>query len=264
MSATANTAPTESSTRLQSTTTLAAEWTRFELGTWLREPAAVLLNMAYPLIMLAFFFVAATNIRTDPAEALSLLGYLSLVGILMVCLNFPANGIPDARASDFYAFSRTLPLGPAPRLIAWIVTPILCGLISASFTFLIGVLVSAARPTFADFGVIMAASFGLAIPITLIGLALGFVLSRKTALAVSLTIAFAMILVGGISGFPMPDWIESVSRFLPPGAAGNITGNYLAGDPFNAWNLVVLAVWSIAGIIAAVVLYRRDEGRNFR
>lgn len=258
------TIPVGTSTAVQPTTKLAWEWTKFEMATWLREPAAVLLNMAYPLIMLAFFFISSTNIRTDPAEALSLLGYLSLVGILMVCLNFPANGIPEARDSDFYTFSRSLPLGPAPRLVAWTVAPIICGLLSATVTFGIGTLVSAAQPTLGDFGVIIGAAFGLSIPITLIGLALGFVLSKKTALAVSLTIAFTMILVGGISGFPMPAWIESVSRFLPPGAAGNITSSYLQGQAFNWMNIVVLATWSIVGIFAAIALYRRDEGRNFR
>lgn len=249
---------------LKPTAELAWEWTRFEMSSWLREPAAVLLNMAYPLIMLAFFFVSSTNIRTDPSEALSLLGYLSLVGILMVCLNFPANGIPEARDSDFYTFSRSLPLGAAPRLFAWAAAPILCGLISALVTFCIGTLVSAAEPSLQDAGVIMGSALGLAIPITLIGLALGFVLSKKTALAVSLTIAFTMILVGGISGFPMPNWIESISQFLPPGAAGDITSTYLQGGDFNWLNIAVLGVWSGAGILCATVLYRRDEGRKFR
>ncbi len=242
---------------------LAVEWTRFELGYWLRDPAAVLLNIAYPLIMLAFFFISDTGIATDPAAALSLLGYLSLVGVLMVCMNFPATGIPEARGSDFYGFSRTLPLGPGPRLTAWIVTPVLCGLLSATLTFVIGTVVSAAQPTITDFLAVLGAALALAIPITLIGLSLGFLLNRKTALAVSLTIAFAMILVGGISGLPMPGWIEGVSRLLPSGAAGALSQDYLAGAALNPWHLVVLAVWSIAGLLFAIVLYRRDEGRSF-
>ena len=254
---------TETAPRLQSTASLAAVWTRFELGYWLREPAAVLLNIAYPLIMLAFFFISDTGIATNPRAALELLGYLSLVGVLMVCLNFPANGIPDARASEFYGFSRTLPVGSAPRLIAWIVTPLICGLLSSALTFGIGTLFSAAQPTVADVAVILSAALALAIPITLIGLALGFVLSRKTALAVSLTIAFTMILIGGISGLPMPGWIEQASRFLPSGAAGAITQDYLAGLALNPVNLVVLAGWSALGLIAAILLYRRDQGRSF-
>lgn len=257
------TTPALAAPRLQSTTTLAAAWTRFELGYWLREPAAVLLNIAYPLIMLAFFFISDTGIATNPQAALELLGYLSLVGVLMVCLNFPANGIPDARASEFYGFSRTLPVGSAPRLIAWIVTPLICGLLSSALTFGIGALVSAAQPTVADTAVILTTALSLAIPITLLGLALGFLLSRKTALAVSLTIAFAMILIGGISGLPMPGWIEQISRFLPSGAAGALSQDYLAGAAFNLWNVIVLAAWSAIGLVAAILLYRRDQGRSF-
>lgn len=140
----------------------------------------------------------------------------------------------------------------------------LCGLLSASLTFVIGTIVSAAQPTITDFLAILGAALALAIPITLLGLALGFLLNRKTALAVSLTIAFAMILVGGISGIPMPGWIEDASRFLPSGAAGALSQDYLAGAAFNPWNFVVLAAWSFAGILFAILLYRRDEGRSFK
>ena len=243
---------------------LAGAWTRYELGLWLREPAAVLLNMAYPLIMLVFFLVSSPGIQTDPEYALILLGYLSLVGILMVCINFPANGIPEARDSDFYAFSRTLPMGPAPRLIAWIGAPMICGFVSASSTFGIGFLVSAAQPTWVDFIVIMTNAISLAIPMTLLGVALGFILSKKTALAVSLTIAFCLILLGGVSGFPMPEWINNISRFLPSGAAGNMNSTYLAKKPFDWMNVIILTCWTAAGIVAAALLYRRDEGRKFR
>ncbi|QIM15192.1 ABC transporter permease subunit [Leucobacter insecticola] len=142
--------------------------------------------------------------------------------------------------------------------------PIACGLISAMVTFGIGTLVSAAAPSWTDFVAIIGFSLCLAIPITLIGLALGFVLSKKTALAVSLTVAFSMILLGGISGFPMPQWIEIVSSFLPSGAAGSLTANYLSGSTLNGSNFLVLAGWTVAGLISAVVLYRRDEGRKFR
>ncbi len=242
---------------------LAWEWTRFEMASWLREPAAVVLNMAYPLIMLGFFLVS-TDIRTDPAAAISLLGYLSLVGVLMVCLNFPANGIPEARESDFYAFSRTLPIGAAPRLIAWTVAPIACGLISAASTFIIATLVSAAEPSVMDFAIIIGVSLVLAVPITLLGLALGFILPKKTSLAVSLTIAFSMILFGGISGIPLPSIVETISHALPSGAAGHIIASHLNASDFDWRNIVVLIAWTVIGILAVFLLYRRDEGHRFR
>lgn len=242
---------------------LAWEWTRFEMASWLREPAAVVLNMAYPLIMLGFFLVS-TDIRTDPEAAISLLGYLSLVGVLMVCLNFPANGIPEARESDFYAFSRTLPIGAAPRLIAWTVAPIACGLISAASTFIIATLVSAAEPSVMDFAIIIGVSLVLAVPITLLGLALGFILPKKTSLAVSLTIAFSMILFGGISGIPLPSIVETISHALPSGAAGHIIASHLNASDFDWRNIVVLIAWTVIGILAVFLLYRRDEGRRFR
>lgn len=242
---------------------LAWEWTRFEMASWLREPAAVVLNMAYPLIMLGFFLVS-TDIRTDSAAAISLLGYLSLVGVLMVCLNFPANGIPEARESDFYAFSRTLPIGAAPRLIAWTAASIACGLISAASTFIIATLVSAAEPSVMDFAIIIGVSLVLAVPITLLGLALGFILPKKTSLAVSLTIAFSMILFGGISGIPMPSIVETISHALPSGAAGHIIASHLNASDFDWRNIVVLIAWTVIGILAVFLLYRRDEGRRFR
>ncbi|WP_136313028.1 ABC transporter permease [Actinomyces procaprae] len=249
---------------LQSPTRLAWEWTRFELSTWLKEPTAVILNIAYPLIMLMFFFVSPMNIQSDPELALSLIGYLSLVGVLMVCTNFPATGVPEARESDFYLFSRTLPTGPGPRLVGWIAAPIACALISAVGTFIIGVLVTAAQPTPSQSAVILGVALILTLPITTLGLALGFLLSKKTALAVSLTVAFAMILFGGISGMPMPPWVDAVAKLLPTGAAGGITSDYLANRPFNPSNLAVVLAWTTIATAVSVALYRRDEGRNFR
>lgn len=182
----------------------------------------------------------------------------------MVCLNFPANGIPEARESDFYAFSRTLPIGAAPRLIAWTVAPIACGLISAASTFIIATLVSAAEPSVMDFAIIIGVSLVLAVPITLLGLALGFILPKKTSLAVSLTIAFSMILFGGISGIPLPSIVETISHALPSGAAGHIIASHLNASDFDWRNIVVLIAWTVIGILAVFLLYRRDEGRRFR
>ncbi|WP_103061608.1 ABC transporter permease [Actinomyces qiguomingii] len=255
---------TDTTVILQSQIKLAREWTRFELAIWLREPTAVILNIAYPLIMLMFFFVSPMNIQSDSNLALSLIGYLSLVGVLMVCTNFPATGVPEARESEFYLFSRTLPTGPGPRLAGWLIAPIVCALISATGTFLIGVLVTAAHPTLNQAVVILGVALLLTLPITTLGLALGFLLSKKTALAVSLTVAFVMILFGGISGMPMPTWVDAVAKFLPTGAAGAITSDYLSNRPFIPSNLAIILVWTVVATIGSVALYRRDEGKNFR
>jgi ABC-2 type transport system permease protein len=236
-------------------------WTRFEVGLWLREPAAVLLNMAYPLIMLAFFMVALPELRTDGQVALGLAADLSLVGTMMVCLNFPATAIPEARRSDFYRYARTLPAGPGPRLVAWAAAPFLCGLASALVAAVVGALVTAAEPGPADLLAVMGGAVALAVPATSIGMALGFMLTPKSALAVALTAAFAMILFGGISGLPLPGWIDRVSGFAPPGAAADLMTAWREGG--IEWRGIgVLIAWTVAGLAATLALYRRDEGAH--
>ena len=69
-------------------------WLKNEIVAWLKEPAAVLLNMAYPLLMMVFLFViGGASVRNSADISSPAVALLALTGVLMVGINLPANGI---------------------------------------------------------------------------------------------------------------------------------------------------------------------------
>ena len=124
-------------------------WLKNEIVAWLKEPAAVLLNMAYPLLMMVFLFViGGASVRNSADISSPAVALLALTGVLMVGINLPANGINHVRGSDYYYYLRTLPTGVGTRLVTWSGAPFLLAILSA----LIGIGVGAAASAAAGYG----------------------------------------------------------------------------------------------------------------
>ena len=101
----------------------------------------------------------------------------------------------------------------------------------------------------AGIGVILA----VAVPFLLLGMAIGYSISAKAALAVVQVVLFPLAFAGGLLLPPQafPTWLDSFSQAL-------------TGEPAYALALPVLAGWAVLFAALTVWAYRRDEGRRSR
>lgn len=255
--------PTAPSPR--STLSLALLWIGFELRETLREPLALLLNVCYPILMIAFLVLPNESIRSSEQASLMVITIFALMGATLVCINFPGISIPPLRESAYYRFTRTLPMGAIPRLAAWTVTPMVNAILSIALALAFGVLTTAMRPSLTEVFLVLAVTFLMSIPLILVGLTLGLILPKRGSMAATLIVAFAFIIAGGFfsMGGETVAWLDTLGSLLPTGAARHIVEAVFADRGWPAGSLLVLAAWTTGALITAAIAYRRDEGRSF-
>lgn len=106
----------------------------------------------------------------------------------------------------------------------------------------------------------------IAVPFLLLGLAIGYALSAKAAIAVVQAVLFPLAFAGGLFLPPaaFPAWLDTVSLALPSRAARDLVVQVTTGFAGSATALPVLLGWTAVFAALAVLAYRRDEGRRFR
>ena len=189
-------------------------WLKNEIVAWLKEPAAVLLNMAYPLLMMVFLFViGGASVRNSADISSPAVALLALTGVLMVGINLPANGINHVRGSDYYYYLRTLPTGVGTRLVAWSGAPFLLAILSALIGIGVGAAASAAHFSGSQIGLLLLVFCVFGLCTTAIGVCFGFTLSSRTSLAVSLGVSFIFLLLRNLPIFRK--YWTTLRRFFP-------------------------------------------------
>lgn len=244
---------------------LMGKWLIREIISWLKEPAATLLNIAYPLLMMAFLFVTGgEEVRANEEIASKSVALLGLIGVLMVGINLPANGINEIRGSDYYYYLRTLPVGMRVRLITWSGAPLILAFVSAIIALIVGVLVSAASYSFTELLLLCLLYFCFGLCTTAWGVFLGFILSKKSSLAVSLGASFLLLMLsGGRVMADLPTALDVIARMLPSTPAVDLCQAIMDNSDIK-WQWIILLVgWLIAGLIAATVALKADEQRRF-
>ncbi len=175
-------------------------------------------------------------------------------------------GIAGERESAWEAYLRTLPVSVRTRFAARLVAAAAfactgCGL-------LLGV---AAAAGYAGFGLAGWARFVLAlaagaVPISLLGIALGYWVPAKGALAVANLLYLVMSYAGGLWSGPraLPSAVRALSPLLPTRQWADVLWPAVLGQPWQAAHWLALVGFSCGFGLLATWGYRRDEGQRFR
>lgn len=232
----------------------------------IRVPIAVVSTTVFPALSLMFFVIPQGDLASDPVIASAAAAQLSVFAIMSVCLFSFGAGIAEDRATPWDPYLRTLPAGPGPRLVG----RLLNGLTFAAMG-LVPLLVLAASLTEATLPVsrivpALLAWIAAGLPFLGLGLAIGYRLSSKAALAVANVLLLPMAFGGGLFLPPelFPGWLDTASTFLPSRAGRDLLVGTVTGDAIPLLSIVVLLAWTVLAIGLAVLAYRRDEGQRFR
>ena len=244
-------------------TSLALTHARFQLLETVRIPIALIGSAFFPAASMLFFVVPFVG--GDPVAATYATASMVTFSIMTTNLFQYGVGVAEDRGQPWDPFTRTLPAGPGPRFAGRIMAGLVLMGISLTPVVLIAWLFTAATLTAPAFLAALAATVVVAVPFTLMGLAIGYALPAKAAIVVAQVLFIPLAFGGGLMTAPgsAPGFVENLAPYLPTGGAARLMWAAVGDFPLHPASLAALAGWIVALGAVAVWAYRRDEGRRF-
>jgi ABC-2 type transport system permease protein len=227
----------------------------------LRYPAFSVPTVAFP----ALFFLLFVSPRSDADPNLLLASFAGFAVLAVAFFQFGV-GIAADRESPWERFVRTLPLRPLVRFAARVLSAAVFGLGSAA-------LVVVAALTTTDAGLTAPRRAGLApalavggVPFALLGIALGYWASPRSALPVANILYLLLSFTGALWTTPahLPPPLEGISPLVPTRQFGEVLWGAAEGHLWRPRAWLLLLAWTLIFAVLAIWGYRRDEGRRYR
>jgi len=244
---------------------LTALHARYQVTETLRVPVAVIGTVLFPALSL-LFFVVPQPFAAEPEAATSAVAQFAVFAVTSVCLFTYGVGVAEDRSLPWDPFLRTLPAGPGPRLGGRMLTGLAFALLGLVPLLVLAALLTAATLPPARVLPSVLALCVAALPMLCLGLAIGYALSSKAALAVAQLLLLPLAFAGGLFLPPQmfPAWLDAISQWLPTRAGRDLLVTATTGADLPATAVPVLLGWLLLTGALAVWAYRRDEGRRFR
>jgi len=236
---------------------------RFHLLETVRVPIALVGTVFFPAVSMLFFVVPFAG--RDPVGATFATASMVTFAVMTSSLFSYGVGVSEDRGQPWDPYLRTLPAGPAPRLAGRLIAGLVGTFCSLLPVVLIAALLTEATTTPLRLVLATGAVVVVAVPFTLMGLAIGYALPMKAALAVAQVVFFPLAFAGGLLSAPgqAPRWVETIAPYVPTRGAVELLWASVGDYRVDPKAIVMLAVWTLTMAALAGWAYRRDEGRRF-
>lgn len=245
---------------------LAGVHAKYALLETVRVPIAIIGTLVFPSLGLLFFVVPQPVVAQDPVLATQAVISMSLFAVMVNALFSFGLQISEDREKPWDPYLRTLPVPGIARVIAYVVAVGLWGIVAIVPVVIVGAVLTAAEASV--WGIVLGflALMVSALPFMLIGMAIGYSMPSKAAIAVVQVVMFGFGFAGGLFLPPVlfADWLEAISRFLPARHAREFVIWAVQGGELPAWVWLGLLAWIVGMLALTLVLFRRDEGRRYR
>lgn len=249
-----------------STLRLAVVHAKYSLLETMRVPIAVIGSLVFPALALLFFVVPQQVVAGNPLFATQAVISLSVFAIMSNSLFSFGLNISEDREKPWDPYLRTLPVPGIARVLSYVFSIGLMGLVAILPVIVIGGLFTAAQasPWRILFGLLALAVSAL--PFMLIGVCIGYSMPSKAAIAVVQVVMFGFAFAGGLFLPPMmfAPWLNTLSTFFPSRQARELVIWAVQGGELAPWVWIGILVWIALMLTLALFLFRRDEGRRFR
>lgn len=239
---------------------------RYQLVETLRVPIAVIGTLVFPALALLFFVVPQRVVADNPLFATQAVISLSVFAVMSNALFTFGLTISENREKPWDPYLRTLPAPGIARVLAQILSTGLLGLAAIIPVIIVGGLFTAAEASALRILAGLVALAVSAVPFMLIGTAIGYAMPFKAAIAVIQIVMFGLAFIGGLFLPPIlfADWLDTISKFTPSRQARELVIWAVQGGPLEWWVWVGIIAWTVLSLAAALLLFRRDEGRRYR
>lgn len=243
---------------------LALVHARYQLLEIIRVPVAVVGSAFFPAAAMLFFVVPFAG--DDPTAATYATASMVTFAVMSANIFQYGIGVAEDRAQPWDPYTRTLPTGPLPRFAGRVLAGLPMTILSLFPVIVIAAVATEARVSAVEFVLAVATVAVVALPFTLMGLAIGYALPSKAAIVVAQVVFFPLAFGGGLLSSPeqAPGFVETVAPYLP--TRGVVELMWAAVGDFRPapLSLIMLVVWIVVLGAIAGWAYRRDEGRRFR
>jgi ABC-2 type transport system permease protein len=262
----ASTAPAASSAlpqRLPSIPALLAGQVRYQLKILTATPAALVIGIGLPVILL----VASQSRHSGKAGLAMLAGY-AIFGLTMTAFNTHGIRLIMARESGILRRWRVSPIPPWCYFISQIAASALFAVFTGAATFVLGMLLYGTHIT--GTGVVLglvALLLGAVAWAALATALTGLVPRAEVAQPVFILVYFpTLILSGSLGGISdLPHWLVTLVSYLPAkplvSAVTHGLGAGAAGPSLPARDIIMMLAWAVGGLLLAVALFRWDPHR---
>ncbi|MGI5154926.1 ABC transporter permease [Microbispora sp. CA-102843] len=242
---------------------LALVHARYQFVETIRVPIAVLSAVFFPTAAMVFFVVPFAG--DDPVASTYATASMVTFSVMMNCLFSYGVGVAEERAQPWDPFTRTLPVGPGPKFAGRILNSVAFMLMSLIPVVAVAAIATEATITAFQLVAAIGTLVVVALPFTLMGLAIGYALPSKAALATAQIIFFPLAFGGGLLTAPghAPGFVEVIAPFLPTRGAVELMWRAVGDFTMNVMSMIMLGVWILLSGALAAWAYRRDEGRRF-
>ncbi|WP_432977769.1 ABC transporter permease [Dactylosporangium sp. CA-233914] len=242
---------------------LALTHARFRILETIRIPIAVVGGAFFPAASMLFFVVPFAG--DDPTAATYATASMVMFAVMTSSLFTYGVGVAEDRAQPWDPYTRTLPAGPSAAFAGRILAGLTFMALSLLPVVVIGWLFTAATASPAGLLLALGAVILGALPFTFMGLAIGYALPMKAALAVAQIIFFPLAFGGGLLSAPgqAPAFVETIAPYLPTRGAVELVWAAVGDFGVSRTSMLALAAWTVAMAALAAWAYRRDEGARF-
>ena len=226
----------------------------------LRYPAFSVPTLAFP----ALFFLLFVAPRSDADPNLLLASFAGFAVLAVAFFQFGV-GIASERESPWERFVRTLPLRARVRFAARVLSAAVFGLGSAALVVAAALATTDAGLTAARWGGLAVALALGGIPFALLGIALGYWASPRSALPVANILYLVLSFTGALWTTPahLPRSLAGLSPFVPTRQFGDVLWGAAQGRLWQPRAWLLLLAWTVVFGALAAWGYRRDEGRRY-
>ena len=237
---------------------------RYQLQLFLSTPGALVIGVGLPVALLV-----ATGGTHSAKSALPILAGYAVFGLTMTAFNTHGVRLVIARESGVLRRWRASPLPPWCYFVSQIVTTSIFATFTGAATFVVGMLFYGAHVTAAGALAALAALLLGALAWSAASTALtGIIPTVQTAQPAFILVYFPVLVVSGALGpvSSLPQWLTTIASYLPAepliSAVSHAVQHGQGAMPLPGRDIVVLAVWAVGGLLAAVALFRWEPHRR--
>lgn len=240
-------------------------YAKYNLLETLRVPMSWVGNLFFPTVALLFFVLPQRAIADNPETATAAVISIATFAVMTSSLFGLGIGVAQSKERPWDAYLRTLPAPALARILAEVFSTGLVGLVAALPLIVIGGIFTAATVTPLQLVAGYLALAVSALPFMFIGISVGYAFASKAAIAVVQILMFGLAFGGGLFLPPtlFPQWLDVASQLLPSRQVREFVRWAAQGTPINPWLVVGLVLWTVATLVIALLLARRDEAHRY-
>ena len=234
---------------------------RYQLQLYLATPGALVIGIGLPVVLLV-----ASDAKHAGKLALPILAGYAVFGLTVTAFATHGVRLVIARESGILRRWRASPLPPWCYFVSQVITTCLFATLTGAATLLVGKLFYGAHVSGTAFGYVLVAMLLGALCWAALSTALtGIIPAVEAAQPTFILVYFPIVILSGALGSApkLPHWLNTLVSYLPGQPLVGAISSALSGVPgLPSRDVLVLAGWVAAGLIAAILTFRWEPHRR--